>query len=227
MKKSTLIAGLAIVGCFAAFAAANLKLKQEYTKGNIQSAFTKSKLAPFRFIKVDFDSTSHFDGDFEITVRKSLQPGLSKYYEEEGKFVYTILNDTLVIQNDPLYKDHNIPMYTIKIDAPYLAGIDVTRGRYVINLADSDSLSIIAGRRSSVNLALNKINNLSITASDAYISINAVEPIEKAMIQLFGESSLNADNIIIKQKKLVLSKAASLRLSGRSMEDFGVVNAQK
>ena len=51
MKKSTLTAGIAIFGSFLTLTAANLKLKQEYTAGNIRKALVEKKLPPFHFIK--------------------------------------------------------------------------------------------------------------------------------------------------------------------------------
>jgi hypothetical protein len=59
MKKSTLIATIAVHRSVATLAAVNLKLKSEYNKGNIKDPYTKTKLEAFKFIKVAFDSTSN------------------------------------------------------------------------------------------------------------------------------------------------------------------------
>jgi hypothetical protein len=64
---------------------------------------------------------------------------------------------------------------------------------------------------------------LMVNASDkASINVSSKDTINQASIQLNGQSSFSANNIVIKQKKLQLGDSASLHLKGRSLKDFGV-----
>lgn len=223
MKKSTLIATLGAIGAVATLAAANLKLKSEYNKGNIKDPYTKTKLAAFKYIKVVFDSTSANGEEFRINVSKEAEPSIATYYEERAKLVYKVSNDTLIVTNDPFDKEHYSLFDAVIINTPELKAISVTKGSYHINAGNTDSLSVTANKKTGVNLKLNKTHWLTVNASDqASIIVAAKDTIGEAMIQLADKSSFSAKDIIIIQKKLQLGDSTTLNLTGRSMKNFGV-----
>jgi hypothetical protein len=223
MKKSTLLAGAAVIGAIATLAAVNLKLKSEYTKGNINNPYTITKLQPFKYIKVVFDSTSRSGEEFKINISKGADYSIGTYYAERAKLLSKVSNDTLVITNDPFDKDHYSLFDAVMITAPDLAGLDVTKGSYHVKLDNAESLSISAHKESKVELTLKKARTLIVTASGkSSINVSAKDTIGLAEIQLNDKSSFGANNTIIRQKKLQFGDSATLHLIGRSLKDFGV-----
>lgn len=223
MKKSTLLAIVAIIGTIATLLTINLKLKAEYNKGNMQDPYTKTKLAAFKYIKVVFDSTSANGEEFRINVSKTAEPSIATYYNESAKLVYKVSNDTLFVTNDPFDKEHYSLFDRVIINTPELKAISVTKGSYQINADHTDSLSVTANKKTGVNLKLNKPHWLTIDASnEASITVTSKDTIGGALIQLTDKSSFTAKDIIIKQKKLQLGDSTTLHLTGRSMKDFGV-----
>ncbi|MES2372368.1 MAG: DUF2807 domain-containing protein [Bacteroidota bacterium] len=223
MKKSTLLAGTAVIGAIATLAAVNLKLKSEYTKGNIKNPYTITKLASFKYIKVVFDSTSRYGEEFKINISKDADYSIGTYYSERAKLVSKVSNDTLIITNDPFDKDHYSLFDAVIITAPQLVALDVTKGSYVVKQDDTESLSISANNESKVDLKFKKINTLMVNASGkAFINVSTKDTINQANIQLNDLSSFSANNIVIRQKKLQLGDSTTLHLKGRSVKDFGV-----
>ncbi|MEO8173617.1 MAG: DUF2807 domain-containing protein [Sediminibacterium sp.] len=223
MKKSTLLAAAGIIGAIATLAAVNLKIKSEYNRGNIKNPYTINKLGAFKYIKVVFDSTSRNGEVFRINISKGADYSMGTYYSERAKILSWIFNDTLIITNDKLDKEHYSLYDAVLITAPELKGIDVTKGSYVVKKDDSGDFSVTANAESKVDLKLNKINTLIVNASGkSSVNVSAKDTIQQANIQLNDKSSLNAYNIIIKEKKLQLSDSSSLLLRGRSIKDFGV-----
>jgi hypothetical protein len=223
MKKSTLIATIAVLGAVATLAATNLKLKSEYNKGNIKDPYTKTRLAAFKYIKVAFDSTSANGEEFRIKVSKKSESSIATYYSERAKLLYNVSNDTLYISNDPFDKDHNSLHAPVIINTPELKAISVTKGSYHIHADDMDSLSVTANKKTGINLNLRKIKWLNVNATDnVSIIVASKDTIGSALIQLADKSSFSAKDIIIRQKKLQLGDSATLNLTGRSMKDFGI-----
>jgi hypothetical protein len=160
-------------------------------------------------------------------VKKGSQSSVATYYSERAKLVYNVVNDTLVITNDPLDKEHYSLFDAVMINTAELKGISVTKGSYRITQDDTDSFSVTANAKSNVDIRLNKIRLLTIKAnSTAVVTVSSKDTISAADIQLDGKSSFNAKNIVIKQKKLQLGDSTTLHLTGRSMKDFGVGNTQ-
>lgn len=222
MKKSTLIATLAIISAMATLGAVNLKLKSEYHKGNIKDPYTKTTLVGFKYIKVVFDSASNGE-EFKINVSKKAESSIATYYSERAKLLYKVSNDTLIISNDPFDEEHYSLYDPVIINTPELKAISVSKGTYHINVADTDSLSVNAKEKSGINLNLRKLQWLSVNAAgNVSINVASKDTIGNALIQLADKSSFNAKDIIIRQKKLQLGDSATLHLTGRSIKDFGV-----
>jgi hypothetical protein len=223
MKKSTFLAGAAVIGAVATLAAVNLKIKSEYNKGNIKNPYTITKLAAFKYIKVVFDSTSRNGEEFKINISKGADYSIGTYYSERAKLIFKVSNDTLVITNDPFDKDHYSLYDPAIITASELKSIDVTKGSYLVIQDNTESFSVTANKESRVDLKLKKTNLLILHASDkASINVASKDTINQASIQLNDKSSLDAKYVIIRQKKLQLGDSATLHLRGRSMKDFGV-----
>jgi len=223
MKRSTLIAIIAVIGAISILAAANLKLKSEYSKGNIKDPYTKTKLAPFKYIKVVFDSSSANGEEFKINVSKAAQPSIATYYSERAKLLFRVSNDTLLISNDSLDKEHTSLFDVVIISVPELKGISAAKGSYMISDGNTDSLVIKAAGKAVIDLKLNNALFLAVSATDkATINVSSKDTIRGAEIQLADKSSFTAKDILIKQKKLQLSDSATLHLIGRSIVDFGI-----
>ena len=81
----------------------------------------------------------------------------------------------------------------------------------------------MAGGVSKISLMLTKLNKLTIYGSDtATVSVSASDIINKAIVQMTDRSIFQADNLLIRQKKLQLGAKTSIQLSGRSLADFGL-----
>jgi len=223
MKKSTLIAGIAVIGTFLTLTAANLKLKQEYTAGNIRKPLVEKKLAPFHFIKETLDRRHYYGSGFIVTNRKGLPESLSLNIDDQERLIFEVSNDTLFIKNNPLDKDFRVLSSTIYINANELKNVIATNGIFNIGQENTVSFSIIAGGISKVDIIVTKLDNLSIYGSeDAKIIVFASDTIRHASIQMKDNSIFEARDLVIKQKTLQLGNQASLQLTGRSLEDFGV-----
>jgi hypothetical protein len=223
MKKSTFLAGAAVIGAVATLVTVNLNLKAEYNKGNMKNPYTITKLTAFKYIKVVFDSTSRNGEEFKINISKDADYSIGTYYSERTKLISKVSNDTLIITNDPFDKDHYSLADAVIITAPELKSMAVTKGSYLVKQDNTESFSVTANKESKVDLKLKKTNLLIVNASDkASINVYSKDTINQASIQLNDKSSFDANYVIIRQKNLQLGDSTTLHLRGRSMKDFGV-----
>jgi hypothetical protein len=223
MKTSTFLAGAGILFAFATITAANLKIKAEYSKGNIQSAYTRTKLAPFRFIKEKLDSTTGMPTIFDVNVGKGIEPALEVYYSVAPGYLYTVSNDTLFIGIDPANKEGYRSNEPVIISTPVLESLEVSKGLYYINHSDTGQLSVKTSGKSAANFKLEKINRLFLDAADrSKITITAKQPIDEAVMHFTGKSVLGLENTVIRKKTVQFKEGAWLHLSGSSLENFGV-----
>lgn len=244
MKTSTLIATVAIAGAFVLLTAANLKIKNEYTKGNLKDAFVKRPLASFRFIKDNTDSSTLKKGRFDITVANGNKPGVSSYYDEKSVYLFTVSNDTLYITTDQANKDLYNNGALIIISTNQLNKLDVAQGSFSVSSSNRDSLSVIAGERSDISIKISSVQelmaldkekrkfslppaSLSIVAKGrARVSLETKDTLNNVSIRLDDKSTFIARDVVMKHRKLQLGNQANLQLSGRSIENFGLKNVE-
>jgi hypothetical protein len=223
MKTSTFLAGAGILFAFATVTAANLKIKSEYSKGKIQSPYTRTKLAPFRFIKENLDSSTGMPTIFNVNVGKGIDPCLDIFYSLPMGYLYTVSNDTLFISLDPANKEGYSYGEPVVINTPTLEGLEVSKGLYYINHSDSGQLSVKTSGKSAANFKLEKISRLILDAAGrSKITIAAKQPIDEAVMHFTGKSMLGLENTVIRKKTMQFKEGAWLHLSGASLENFGV-----
>lgn len=222
MKTSSFFAGFAVIGGIAILTSANLKIKSEYTKGNIQSAYNKTKLQPFRFIKENVDSSIAMPNTrFELITGKEQEPSVSAYFVRSAPLTYKVINDTLYITSEQVEKNGNYTNEPFLITTPVLESLESTRGIYKIQKQDSSALSLRAHKTSKIELSVEKINHLSLDASEkAGFTIAAKKPIDEAVIRITGQGSLTLNNVQIRKKDLQLDSSITLTLQKQSVTDF-------
>lgn len=222
MKTSSIIAGLAVIGGITTLLAADFKIKSEYTKKNIQSAYNKTALPPFRFIKENVDSSIAMpQAWFEVVTGKDQQPSVSSYFVRSAPVTYKVVNDTLYITSELVEKNGNYTHEPFVITTPVLEGLESSRGFYKIKQQDADVLSVTARKTSRVNITADKITRLSLDASDkAGFTLASKNPIEEAVIRIADQGSLTLNNVEIRKKSMQLDSSASLTLQKRSIADF-------
>ena len=223
MKKSTLIAGMAILGSFLTLTSANLKLKQEYKAGNIRKVLVEKKLPSFHFIKETLDRHIYYGGSFVVTNHKDQANSVSFSLNAQGRILFDVANDTLYIKNNPLDKDNQSLNALIYINDVELKNITTTSGTFTIAQEKRDSFSIIARGVSKISLTFSKLNKLSIRGfDDAKITVSAPDTLSHAYIQMEDRSIFEATDLVINQKIVKLGIGVSLQLRGHSLENFGV-----
>ena len=222
MKTSTIIAGFAVIGSIGIITAANLKIKSEYTKGNIQSAYNKTKLQPFRFIKETVDSSIALPNvRFEVVTGKNDESSFSTYFVRSAPLTFKVINDTLYITSELVEKNGNYTDEPIILTTPVLEGVVSTRGSYKIKQQDIKVLSLNAHKTSQFTVTANSINRLSLAASDkAGFTIASKNPIEEAMIRIADLGFLTLNDVEIRKKSIQLDSTVTLTLQKRSIADF-------
>jgi len=223
MKKSTIFLTLAIIGAIATLAAANLKMKNEYAKGKIQAPYVRKELPAFRYIRQAPDPALRQSPDFEITVQKNEQPGVSVFFKTPAAFLYTVSNDTLLISANPAGKNEFYSANPIHIYTPSLEYIQLSDGAFIIADADSSHLTAKLSGRTSATFKFSHIHSFDLIASDqANAEISSARDIEEARISLAGRSWLHINDFSIHKKTLQLGDSVGLHLKGRSIADFGI-----
>ncbi len=222
MKTSSIIAGLALIGGVAIITAADFKIKSEYTKGNIQSAYNKTPLQPFRFIKENVDSSIAMPYTrFEVVAGKGQESSVSAYFVRSAPLSYKVTNDTLYITSELVEKNGNYTHEPFIITTPILEGLESTRGSYKIKQEDAGSLSLTAHKTSQVNLTAKQITLLSLFASEkAGFIISSKNPVDEAVIHIADQGSLTLSNVEFRKKSMQLDSSATLTLQKKSIADF-------
>jgi hypothetical protein len=222
MKTSTIIASLAVIGGITIITAANFKIKSEYTKGNIKSAYNKTKLQPFRFIKETVDSSMALPNvRIEVVTGKNDESSFSTYFVRSAPLTYKVSNDTLYITSELVEKNGNYTHEPIIVTTPVLEGIESNRGSYKIKQQDINTLSLTAHKTSQHIVTANKINILFLTASEkAGFSITSKNPIDEATIRITDQGFLTLNDVQIRKKSIQLDSSVTLTLQKRSIADF-------
>jgi len=224
MKTSTFFATTAVAGVFLMLTADNLTLKQEYTSGHIHMPFIVKPLPAFRFIKEILDRDSYtYENVITVSDRPGQKAAIKNFFYEDGLFNYHVTKDTLFIETNPANKFNHSTHAVVYIYTSNLESITSTNAVFTIDEENKDSLSVIAGGKSEVNINAKKINSISINASaTAKIGLFALEAVDHASIQMNDTSKFYASDVLIKQKNMQIAPQASIELKGRSLEDFGV-----
>ena len=87
----------------------------------------------------------------------------------------------------------------------------------------ADSMMVFATEKSEIKFEHLITRSLAVeTDKSAVVTISATDTLQNLNLQLRSTSSFASNNVFIANKYLQLSDSASLKLSGRSLENFGV-----
>ncbi|TAH11925.1 MAG: hypothetical protein EAZ12_03220 [Sphingobacteriia bacterium] len=223
MKKSSIALLIAITGLFLCFTVVNLKLKSEYSKGHIQSPMKTNILSEFHHIK-ELNALSSKVNDYQRNIliyqQKDSNALVHDYYTPAG-VNYFVQNDTLFIEHDSTYVQNG---YDIKIYCKNLESLNASRSFITLVNYSSDSISLTSSVNASINCVHIQSNYISMNISDeSSIAISAIDTINKADIYIQNNGYLNASNIYFKEKKLTIKNNGSVRASGQSLKNFGII----
>lgn len=223
MKKSSLIILTGILAVVITMAAADLKLKKEYDAKNIKEYLIYKTLPAFHFIKDDFTGKQTYEW-YICNIRSAKKSGVGIGYDAEKILSFVVKNDTLFIQkpagtalNDMAY---GLP---VTIFTGPLKGVMARTCQMNIDGKMADSISAIATDKAEIKFEHLVTNSLKVDADNtAKVTVSATDTLRNLHVQLRSTSSFIASNVFIINKDLQMSDFASLKLSGRSLENFGV-----
>jgi len=223
MKKSSLIILAGIFAVIITMAAADLKLKKEYDTKNIKEYLVYKTLPPFHYIKDDFKSKRTYEW-YVCNIRSDKKYGVGIGFILGNRLEFVVKNDTLFIQkpadapiNDVVYR---VP---VTIFTGPLKGVSARSCQMTVAGKMADSMMAFATEKAEIKFEHLVTNSLSVeTDKAANVTISATDTLNNLHLQLRSTSSFIANNVFIANKTLQLSDSASLKLSGRSLENFGV-----
>jgi hypothetical protein len=223
MKKSSLIVITGILIAMITLAAADLKVKKEYDANNIKEYLIYKALPPFHYIKDNYTGKQVYEW-YICNIRSANKSGVGMDFRAELLFDFVVKNDTLFIQK-PAFSTFTDIAYGIPLTiftAP-LKGV-VARSCWMnIDGKMADSISAIASNKADIKFDHLTTKALRIEADNtSKVSISGTDSLKNLYVQLRSTSSFSANNVFISNKYLQMTDSASLRLSGRSLENFGV-----
>lgn len=223
MKKSSVIIFAGIFLAIVTLAAANMKLKKEYDKKNIREYLIYNSLPSFHYVKDDFNSNQAEEW-YTCNIRSGPKYGVGSGFATEKILSFVVKNDTLFIS-----KPNNLSMINMVWGIPVtifcgsLKGVTANSCVMTLDGAMADSITITANRRAQVKVQHLQTGYLEVNADNsATVWVGATDSIKSVHIRLKDKSSFAADNVLIGEKTLRLSDSASLKLTGRSLANFGI-----
>lgn len=226
MKKSTITLLIAITGIFLCFTVVNLKLKSEYNAGRIQSPMKTNILPVFHHIKEInvFPKETNIQGNsFFVVSRNDSSALVHDYYNFEG-LTYYVKNDTLYLEQDSISMNYkNIAIYCKE-----LRSIHANISEFTITQNKTDSLLLFTHNTARILYEGIPNNYLKIKIEDqSRIIITSKDTITKANITISQNGSLKAADIYFKEKMIIIKDSATIELSGKSIQNFGVMTDTK
>ncbi len=223
MKKSTIALLIAISGLFLCFTVVNFKLKSEYTAGHIQSPLKINILPEFHHIK-ELNALSSKEivylRNILVYQQKDSSALVHDYYSPAG-VNYFVQNDTLFIEPDSTFIQNG---YDIKIYCKNLQSIQASRSSISLLNYVSDSISLTTSSFGQIDCKHIKSNYLKLKIRDeSSMVISATDTINKADIYIQNNGLLNASNVYFNEKSLTIKNNGSIRASGQSLKNFGVI----
>lgn len=223
MKKSTIALLIAIAGLFLCFTVVNFKLKAEYTAGHIQSPMKTNILPPFHHIKEINQSPGKenvYQRNILVLQQKDSSALVHDYYNPVG-VNYFVQNDTLFISPDSTFtgSDYNIIIY-----CKDLQSLDASRSFIRLFNYVADSISLTTSANAGISCEHIKTNYIKMNIKEeSSIFVTAADTLKKADIYIQNNGLLNADNVYFKEKNLTIKNNGSIRASGQSLKNFGVI----
>ncbi len=223
MKKSSLIVITGILIAMITMAAADLKIKKEYDAKNIKEYLIYKTLPPFHYIKDNYTAKQSYEW-YVCNIRSSNKSGVGIGFRAELLFDFVVKNDTLFIQKPAIttFTDiaYGIPL---TIFTGPLKGVVAKSCWMNIEGKMADSISAIATDKADIKFEHLATSTLRIDADNtSKVSVSATDSLKNLYVQLRSNSSFTANNVFITNKYLQMTDSASLKLSGKSLENFGV-----
>ena len=223
MKKSSLIILAGIFVVIIAMATADLKLKKEYDTKNIKEYLIYKTLPPFHYIKDDFKSKRTYEW-YVCNIRSDKKYGVGISFTVGHRLEFVVKNDTLFIQK-PVDASINDVVYGIPITifTGPLKGVSARSCQMTVAGKMADSMMAFATEKAEIKFEHLVTHSLEVeTDKSAAVTISATDTLPTLHLLLRSTSSFIANNVFIANKYLQITDSASLKLSGRSLENFGV-----
>lgn len=227
MKTSTILITLGIVTSFATLTVTNLQLKKDYDRNQLKDPFVKRAIPSFHYIRNYADSNVLHRGNFQVLIGTSDTAGIATYYAEQEQFHFNVSNDTLNITANPEFKEVFGSRTPVFIYVKDLRGLKTINGEYELKGKDIDSLSIVAEKNADIRLNAEKARAIDALAiHNGEISLSVKDAVGSLHVKLEDESGLYANNVAADRKNIQVSERASIRLKGRSIDNFGLKKTQ-
>jgi hypothetical protein len=218
----------------------NFALKAEYDKGDYKSQFYKME----KLNLSDFDAIQNNAGS-RLVLKVERGPAYGVWISEDlaDKVRITKTNKTLHINKTS--NEKQTLEQGIIITCPVLNKISVlpdtvwnykrsrsfsytfynAGGHTEVKGFSQDTMVVIAGQYTSVNLHNNKLNTLKATVGkalgrEAYLTINGDNHINTAHLEVFDQNQLNLYDIAFNKGNYKFSKNAKINLTGKSLQLF-------
>jgi hypothetical protein len=224
MKKSFLLVLLAGLIFIVTLAAANMKLKTEYTKGHYVNTDIKTILPSFSYIKEDLNPMMNRDFRCNIVVLQSDENSIAMDSTISDLIDFSVENDTLFLrQSQAATKRGEFFYYPVTVSAKQLKGVIARRNQFSVRQIKVNTLQVTAYGKSRVTFTNITVSNLEAYAEKtAGIKIEHTDSIGNATLTLRDRSFFDAENVVFANKTFNLSDSSSLQLSGKSVASFGV-----
>ncbi|MBN9295482.1 MAG: DUF2807 domain-containing protein [Filimonas sp.] len=224
MKKSLFFIILAVAICLVTLTAANLKLGNEYTKGNFVNNIIKNPLPAFSYIKEIHKAGDSDTYSCQLEIINSPENVVAYDSTRPRTLTFTVQNDTLFIARDEkLPKEEYASSFRGRLFIPAPKALSTSQTNFIITGARGDSLSIYASGSSEVSLSYAKVNSLKIIASDASsVQIMKTDSIPFLQLSLRDKSSFTAADVKVLNRQFQASDSTTISLSGRSINYFGI-----
>ncbi|MES2328493.1 MAG: hypothetical protein V4539_02755 [Bacteroidota bacterium] len=223
MKKSSLIILAGILAAIITLAAADLKLKKEYDAKNIKEYLIYKPLPPFHYIKDDFNGKRTYEW-YICNIRSDKKYGVGIGFVVGNRLEFVVKNDTLFIQK-PVDAALNDIVYglPVTIFTGPLKGVSARVCQMTITGKMDDTIRAVATDKAEIKFEHLVTHSLAVeTDKNATVTLSATDTLQNLHLQLRSTSSFTSNNVFIANKILLLGDSASLKLSGRSLDNFGI-----
>jgi hypothetical protein len=227
MKKSIAISLAGLLAAIVTIAAANIKLKKEYDLKNIKEYLAYKTLPVFHHIKDSYNLRQPWEW-YVCNVKSAGKSGVGMSYDADGLLAFAVKNDTLFIT-----KPENVSSNYIVFGIPVtifcddLRSISTKIANINIQATTADSVKVEALKKTEVKFQHLNAHYLEVTADNAAsVSVSSTDTLASLALNLQSTSSFGANNVYIKNSHFLIGDSASLRLSGKSLDNIGIKRNQ-
>ncbi|RYZ45055.1 MAG: hypothetical protein EOP49_25960, partial [Sphingobacteriales bacterium] len=225
MSKGNMIVLTSLLLVAGTLAATHIKLHSIYGNGKIDPGYTTIPLPSFHaVVKLEADKSAIEN----VSIMQAVENNIQVAYNDSAYVRWEVRDDTLFLSKRPLQgqdDDDFNSFRALKIGARSLHALD--GGGSAVSITDirTDSLALYTSAEGSLNIKGLVTRKLKLTILDsANASLQGMPALAEFEAHIPGKGTLAADNVVIPTHRLFLSPHASLKLTGSSLERFGVIN---